>query len=547
MNMKKITTQLSIAILLVAGAASCKKESFNINKNPNQATDSTIVYNLILPAAQNNTARFVSRNWGWLQNYLSYWARSGTYAPNTQEETYQLTTSFQAQIWSAVYDANYDFEVMRISADKAGAGFYSGIARIMMAHNTAILVDIYNNAPYSEALKGASNSTPKYDKGADIYADLLRQIDAGIEAIKGADESATGPNKSIATDDVMFGNNLFAGTSISAMKTRWAAFGNTLKLRLLVHLMNGGVGSNASGTVGTPSTVVAGFDIPAEIAIIENEGSGYLTFDAQVQPGYASDRRNPFFNLYVADNNGTATANSVYYKANSYAVGFYDYDGDARINRFYVAGNQGMRGVPYGQPSDAEYAAATLSGIGPGITRSATAPQWILSAAEAYFLQSEAMHRGFMSGDPKATLANGIRASFVMLGLTEAAANSYISFNATYADVDYDAPSRFNGAPGGLFTIISQKWFALNAIAPYEVWTDYRRVDYSSTQKRFVYGAAVGYDPGPAISVQPGVPVGQEIPVRLLYPQAEYLYNPANVGAEGTISAFNNKIFWDLN
>jgi hypothetical protein len=170
-----------------------------------------------------------------------------------------------------------------------------------------------------------------------------------------------------------------------------------------------------------------------------------------------------------------------------------------------------------------------------------------MSAAESYFLQAEAMHRGKMSGDAKATLANGIRASFVMVGSTAAAANSYIAGNATYADVDYDAASRFGGAPGGLFTIISQKWFALNAIAPFEVYTDFRRVDFSSTVNHFEYGSSVGYDPGPAISVAPGVPADQQLPVRLLYPQAEYLYNAGNVGAEGTINAFTSKIFWDRN
>src|SRR6476660_3219326 len=100
MKMKKIYQLASMAIILLAGATSCSKESFDVNKNPNDATDSTVVYNVILPAAQNNTARLVARNWGWLHNYLGYWARSGTYAPNTDEETYNLTTNFQAQIWA---------------------------------------------------------------------------------------------------------------------------------------------------------------------------------------------------------------------------------------------------------------------------------------------------------------------------------------------------------------------------------------------------------------------------------------------------------------
>ena len=546
MKMKKIIQLVTGALIIIVVSISCKKEKFDINLNPNQATDSTIVYNLILPAAQANTARVVSRNWGWLQNYLGYWARSGTYAPNTQEETYELTTSFQSQIWDNTYDNLNDYNSMRISADKAGADFYSGIAHIMRAHDFAILVDCYNNVPYKEALGGAANTTPKYDKAVDIYKDLLRQIDTGIALIQGADTSLTA-NKTILTDDVMFGVKLFPDTYASELKTRWARFGNTMKLRLLTHCMNGGVAANAAATVGTPASYVAGIDMPSEFALINANGAGFLDFDAEVQPGYASDKENPFYNLYVADNTGVATQNSVYYKANSYAIGYYEYNGDPREGKFYTQSPTGFRGVQYGLPSATENAASTLSGIGTGVTRGATAPQWIITAAESYLLQAECIHRGFLNGDAATAIAQGVEASFQSLGLTTAQADAYLAGNSGYADVDYTAPETFGGAPGGLFTIISQKWFALNAIAPFEVWSDYRRVDFSSTVHHFVYGTSTGYDAGPPLSVSPSN-TKTEIPVRLLYPQNEYLYNATNVGAEGSVDAYPfSHIFWDLN
>ena len=110
-------------VTVLVGVMSCSKDSFNINLNPNNATDSTVAYNVILPSAQNNTARIVARSWGWLQNYLGYWARSGTYAPNADEESYQITTSFQSGIWSGLYDNLYDYQTMQIGANKAGATF----------------------------------------------------------------------------------------------------------------------------------------------------------------------------------------------------------------------------------------------------------------------------------------------------------------------------------------------------------------------------------------------------------------------------------------
>ncbi len=556
MKQKKIFLLL-FAFALIFGLYSCKKDSFNINQNPNNATDSTVAYNVILPSAQNSTASIVARNWGWLQNYLGYWARSGTYAPNTEEETYQLTTNFQAGIWSGMYDNLYDYQTMQLSANKAGASFYSGIARIMKAHNFAILVDLYGNVPYSQSLKGAAITTPRYDNGVDISKDLLRQIDTAIADIKAADESETGPNSTVVSNDIMFGEKNFSGTSIAEMKTRWAQFGNTLKLRILTKFMNGGLESNTNGTVGTAASyAIPEASIQAEFAIIAAEGSGYLDFDAEVQPGYQSDKGNPFYNTYVADNAGSATGNSVYYKANIYAVGdqdanipgYYTFDGDARAFEFYTTVSNKLRGVQYGLPAATSNAASTLSGIGSGVYRGVDQPQWILTSAESYFLQAECANRGFISGDAAALMTQGIYASYASFGLTGQDAQDYIDFNAGYPDVDYAAAEAVtDGAVGGLFTIISQKWFALNAIAPYEVWSDYRRVDISNTVNHFSYGAPVGFDPGPPISVSPSN-TRTELPVRLLYPQSEYLYNAANVGSQPSAGSYPfTHIFWDLN
>jgi hypothetical protein len=209
--MKRTIYMAATAILLIAGASSCKKSTFDINQNPNQATDSTVSHDVILPAALHATGVAVSTPWGFLQNWMGFWARSGTYAPNVTEESYQITTSFGNGVWNGLYDNSYDYQIMMIKARQAGADYYQGIARIMKAHNFQMLVDAYGNVPYFEALKGNANPTPMYDKGEDIYKDLLRQIDTGIALITGADVTK---NRDIATNDIMFGAN----------KTLWAKF-----------------------------------------------------------------------------------------------------------------------------------------------------------------------------------------------------------------------------------------------------------------------------------------------------------------------------------
>jgi hypothetical protein len=549
MKLKKLIYSVPLAVILVAAGTGCRKNQFNINQNPNDPTDSTVTYDVVLPAALHATGNILAVQFGPIQNWMGFWARSGTYAPNVIEETYQITTGFGNGIWNACYDNNYDYNIVETKAAQAGATFYEGIAKIMKAHNYQMLVDVYGDVPYSEALKGSGNPTPKYDGGLAIYQDLLRQIDAGIALIKNANVAANNANKDIWKNDILFGDPVNGAIgSVPAMKTKWAQFGNTLKLRLLVH-----------------AYAVAAINKPAEIAIIDAEGSGYLTTDAIVQPGYKSDKPMPFHASYKTTATGTTPANQVYYAANKWGIDYYKGDGDPRVTniayaagsgRLYEAGANGMVGVPYGLPPVNENVRANLAGIGPGLYKTASSGQILFSAAEAYFLRAEAKERGWIVGGPSAQslTESGILASFTYLGVTDPAAAlaAYLAYNENYPDVDYDAPPLAANYPaGGIATILSQKWFALNGINTLEVWTDYRRVPFSSVSTlpgasttHFTYGTAGGYAAGPVLSVSPQLPPGAVIPVRYLYPQSEYNYNPANVPANITPTS---RIFWDLN
>jgi hypothetical protein len=563
MKLNKIIYVVPLAVLILAAGSGCRKGQFNINKNVNNPTDSTITYFAVLPAAMNITSRNVNVRWGPIQNWMSYWSRSGTYAPNVTEETYNITNNFGTGVWDNCYDNNYDYQIVQIKAATAGAGFYEGIARIMKALNYQILVDVYGNVPYTQALKGSGNPTPAYDNGLDIYKSLLREIDAGLALINDpllGLVTASNANKDIATNDIMFQGN----------KTKWNKFGNTLKLRLLIH---------CSALASSPATI----DKAAEIAIINLNGNGYLGAgeDAMVNPGYSGvDKPNSFFNGYITNTDGSANPNNVYYKANEWGIEYYAYDGDPRISRFYLAGSGGLHGVAYGLPPIGTYAAPILAGIGPGLNKGALAPSMIFSSAESFFLQAEARQRGIITsglpaGGPAGTpslLNSAMVESFIYTGAAtsanaQAAVTAYVLGNGGTPDADYTGGALAAGGPtGGLFTILQQKWFALNGISTLEIWTDWRRVAYTEVASNlittpaandapttnFAYGDGGGYagsglsiGPGPFRSVAPQISTpADQIPVRYLYPQTEYNYNGGNVPAG--INRYS-KVFWDLN
>lgn len=515
-------TFIAAAMLLIAG---CKKDTFNINSNPDSITDASVTPAVLLPGALHNTSRIVATDWSFLNAWMGYWARSGSYQSLTEEETYRFTNDFQVQIWNDLYSNSNNYNLMATKANAAGAGFYEAIGRIMKAHNFGILVDVYGNVPYFDAFKGTAVSTPKYDKGLDIYKDLFKELDASIALLKTPTAIETPKNPDIAAADLVYGGNA----------TSWIRFANTLRLRLLMHLHNG----------MATTQVAPGIDVAAEMAKITSDGYMGAGQSAHLNPGFSGTKPNPYYRAYVQNEAGTQTGDV--WRAGKYAINYYKYNGDPRINRFYVSPNgttAGQTGITFGTPAGQGVPIGSdLSTVrGPGlIPNGAASRAWILTSVESMFLQAEARQRGLITtGSASIMLTAAIRESFVWLGLTTADADNYISANAGYADVDYNAPSIVPGQPGGgIFTILSQKWFALNAIAVYEVWSDYRRTDY-------VLGLAVGYDAGPPISVDPNN-TSTKIPRRLLYPQNEYNYNAANVGGEGAVDVFNGKVFWDLN
>ncbi|HEY6502467.1 MAG TPA: SusD/RagB family nutrient-binding outer membrane lipoprotein, partial [Chitinophagaceae bacterium] len=467
--------------------------------------------------------------------FLDWWmghgARSGSYQSLNEEETYKFTNDFHVGIWNQLYANANNYNLMVNKAKELGSGTYEAIGRIMKSHNFQMLTDIYGNIPYSEAFKGTEVPTPKYDKAVDVYKGIFADLDAAIVLLEDAVATDPAKNPDIAVADLVFQGNT----------TMWIQFANTLRLRMLVHLYNG----------MATQTVAPGIDVAAQVAKITANGAGFLGAgqSAHLNPGFTGTKPNPYYRFYHTNEAGSSSQRD-HLRASEYAIDYYAWDGDPRASRFYVAPAGGHKGIPFGTPAGVGVPTGDqLSNIrGTGlIPNGAASRAWILTSVESLFLQAEARQRGILTtgSTAQALMTAAVQESFVWLkvGTTDAlsitAANTYMTANGGYPDVDYTAPSLGAGLPpGGLFTILSQKWFALNMIAPYELWADWRRTGV-------VYGAGGLFDPGPTISVDPNA--GTVIPVRLFYPQNEYNYNAANVAAEGTINVYTGRVFWDLN
>ncbi len=500
--------------------ASCKKEYFDINSNPNNATETSVTPDLILPVALHNSGQMVGANYAPLARWMGAWTRGGDYGPNQEEESYILTTAFGAGQWANWYNFTFDYDVVQKKALASGQNIYAAIAKTMKTVAFMNLVDMYNNVPYSQAFDLANFIQPKYDKGSAIYLDLFKQLD---EALVLLNTAAPNADKDIAKADIMFAGN----------KTMWKKFINTQRLKLVLR-----VGTNTS--IITPAT---------ELAKVTSDGylGGGTERPAAVNPGYAKanntanlSQQNPFWDNYKANVAGIEFDN--FNRANDFMLGILKSSNDARIGYFFdkattpVSGNI-YASMPYGYPSIAGLPSSlNTSGVGgPGLAKSFSQSQWILTSVESLWLQAEATQRGWLSATtPQVAFDNAVRESFAWLGVPNATAtaNAYLASGAAHTVLSSNP----------IATILIQKHISMIGMNNFEPWADYRRV--STGLSTDVGDGKALYDfylPAKSVNASAAPNV---IPRRFRYPQNEFNFNSAVVAAENNPNPQTSKIFW---
>ncbi len=495
-NIIKYTTMLFVAGLLLF--SSCE-EYLDVNIDPNNPTE--VTPDLLLPVAQKYSANALKASDGGgrrintLGNMMMYnWSQSDGFAWYPDEFKYNVTSSFYQYIFQNTYsDALKQYHILTdldVEYDN-----YKAIAMIMKAYHFQLLVDLYGDVPYTEALQRGELSTPVYDDAQTIYEDLIVKLSDAISLISSAEEnSAIVPGN----DDAMFYGDMMM----------WKQFANSLKLRILVRQMS---------MSGRDAYIQTQFDA------IAAEGSGFINFDAGINPGYISGvegSQNPFFNLYGNDAGGTQTLTSKATCATDYIIEYLTTEtNDPRVDYIYEVPTSGHLGVPqglldYDTPVVDAYVPEKVSNLGTGIIKGGDMTAVIYTLSECYLNQAEAVLNGYLAGDAKTLYESGVQSSFDYLGAGSAA--SYLS--QAIANVSWD------DSPNQLEAVITQKWIGTNSITAEQAWFDYTRT---------------GYPSGLPVSLLASTP---DRPVRIFYPASELTANGDNVPSQP--DAFTAKIFW---
>jgi hypothetical protein len=341
-----------------------------------------------------------------LNAYNTYGMQIGGYAANAggfggfnETVSYAYTPNNYANLWPASYDNLEDYQyILNQTQDVDGVIdpsqiYFNGVARIMKAYGFQLLVDTYNNVPYSEALQGDNNLTPAYDDAATIYSSLATELDKAIADIHAGQAAAVAPDP-VTNYDVVFAGDMDS----------WIKLANTIKLRLMIRGQGKATFANAT------------FD-----------ATGFLDEDALINPGFTRDvnRQNPNWNSWAFGYTGSAATKA--WIPSTYVMTFYNgfklndpARGSAMFYQFPGTGTNQLgfesTGIPKSPDGNFWFPAnlrdGKSAGDTTGVMKGPNAGLVLMLAAESHFLQAEGALIGMTGGTAKAEFENGIHSSF---------------------------------------------------------------------------------------------------------------------------------------
>lgn len=371
------------------------------------------------------------------------------------------------------------------------------VASILKAYYVWTMTDRWGDVPYSEALQGAGNLTPAFDKQEDIYTRLLQDLKDGIAGFDGG---------LAMQGDVMYSGN----------QAKWKKLANTLRMQIALRMRK------ANATMAA-----------TEFAAAYNDGNGYIMSNADNftldYPG--GSFKNPYFVIYDGRSDYAFSKTIGDIMSNM---------GDSRKNFYKSSGND----FPYGlERQDAIAFGTGYAKFLASQFQSEDADVVVVSAATSLLAAAEGVERGWVTGNAASLYNAAITASFEQWGATGAAAyiaNSSVNYaTGTGGGVGIGA-NAFNSVVGAdAITTTPLERIALQRyIAHYpdgiQGWCEWRRTGIPNLQPTTY---ATNSD------------AGKTIPRRYVYATAEYSLNPAQVAiAVSRLSGgdkMNSRMWWD--
>jgi len=419
----KIAKLLYLGLVTTIIGTSCSDEIMNdINKNRNDV--SSVDAATMLPAAMLQTAFEVNAtDISWYATvYVEHNAGTWGQSSEADRRIAQESSSLLNNNWVSAYDVLMILKDIREKTAPEGTEpnpVVLGIAQVLTAYNLSVLTDCWGEVPWSEALMGAKNLKPKFDKQSAIYASINSMLDEAI-----ANLSLTGASPK--TFDYIYGGD--------AAKWKKAAY--SLKARYALRL------TKVDNTAATKAltAITNGFSSAAD-ALVFNKYEATATGE------------NPWYQ-FKSDRTHLSVSQTLYNLMNE--------RNDPRIEIYVLKLGGVYVPAPNGTATQAQggtYSESALTANG----RTAGTP--LMTYHELKFIQAEAKLR---TNDAtwKTSLKEAIIANFAYQGL------------ATGGDTYFDNvvnPRLSTDLNTNLKELLTQKYIAFYEFEAIEAYNDYRR------------------------------------------------------------------------
>ena len=471
----------ALGILLAPALFSCKDLTV-LNQNPNGINPLTANPNLVMSTVLTETGKsFVNLGYQDIAGVMQHTQKDGW---SGGHNTYEWGGS---QSWASYYDILRNNQYVYDRSVTLNWEMHQGISLVIKSMMFGLITDLWGDAPYSAALKGAdggtANTFPAYDSQEAIYTGILADLEkANTLLSKNAVEYTSTPG----TADVYYQGN----------PTKWRKLANSLMLRFYMRISTkkpdvakAGIEKIMANAVQYPIITAIADDAAMPFAGNSNDDSwpANAVYDASASNYRRLKMAATFVNklLDLKDPRIAVWANKVQIPlvvdANLPKGTDRIENGKRLLSPDKVVGrdvntNPDYVGLPTGLIGGASY------NLSPTAEQAANNPHvsWLndvykqakgpllrsrmMSAAEVRFILAEAALKGWsVAGAAKTHYEAGVKASLDTWGTTAAYA-TYIAQKG----VAYD---------GTLKQIIEQKWIS-SWTAAQEAWFDYRRTGF---------------------------------------------------------------------
>ncbi|HUC82083.1 MAG TPA: SusD/RagB family nutrient-binding outer membrane lipoprotein, partial [Flavisolibacter sp.] len=417
--MKKITHLYLSLMAAVVVLGSCKKFDGSMNIDPNR------------PSKASGT-QLIANAERWLPDISSspYGVHYPQHLSNTTFPDNSRYTTINFNFYGWYTGPLMDLETVLnspLDANEGPVANQMAVAKILKAYIFWFLTDRWGDIPYSDALKGPNNFTPKYDRQQDIYNSLFKLLDEADAAI------TTGTGTAIK-NDIMYNGDM----------TKWKKLGNTIRMLMALRL------SKVDATKGASE------------------------FNAALNKGIMTANTDNFAYLHLSDANNEnfwysqmVRMGRLWYSVSKPLVDTMQSSSDPRLPVFADKNSAGNYvGQPYGLTTTVTPNTVSLLGTN---LRSQNSPVYLVTYAQALFARAEAAKLGWITGGD-ATAKTAYEAAITASIAQWTGSTTGVGAFLAQPKIVYDPANAIK-------QIATQRWVHL-FLHGYEAWAEWRRTGY---------------------------------------------------------------------